>query len=57
LDNGETSHEGRGDVRRDTFVLLVGKIQKDIDDLIKICQRLMTLNLKKAPGSKEQNDQ
>ena len=35
--DGENNGDGRGDVRRDYFKLLVSKLQKDIEDLVKIC--------------------
>jgi hypothetical protein len=56
LDTGDTSHEGRGNIRRDIFGFLVDKFQKDIEELVKICQRLMVVDIKKQPGSKEIND-
>ncbi len=56
-ENGESHHEGRGDTRRDFFQTLVGKIQKDIEDLVRHCQRVLTLTMKKMAGGQEQNDQ
>ena len=57
LDNGDNNAEGRGDVRRDYFGMIVARLQKDIEDLVRICQKVMTLNIKKAQGSKDVNDQ
>ena len=57
VDNGETNENGRGEIRRDFFTMLVTRLQKDIEDLVRISQKVMTLNIKKAPGSKEHNDQ
>lgn len=57
LDNGDNNTEGRGDIRRDYFSMVVGRLQKDIEDLVRICQKVMTLNIKKNPGTKEVNDQ
>lgn len=53
---GEVSAEGRTDFKHDFFGLIVQKIQKDIDDLVQICQKLMTLNMMKAVSNKDQND-
>jgi hypothetical protein len=57
LDNGDNNTEGRGDIRRDYFSMVVARLQKDIEDLVRICQKVMTLNIKKAAGNKEVNDQ
>ena len=38
---------------RDYFGNLVAKMQKDIEDLMKICQEVLTLNMKKASGNKD----
>lgn len=37
--------------------MVVARLQKDIEDLVRICQKVMTLNIKKNPGTKEINDQ
>jgi hypothetical protein len=37
LDNGESNNEGGGEMRRDYFNLLVNKLNKDIEELMKIC--------------------
>jgi|TARA_B110000305_G_C19029325_1_gene443017 hypothetical protein len=55
--DGENNGDGRGDVRRDYFKLLVSKLQKDIEDQVKICSRVTTLSLKKVVTSHAQNDQ
>lgn len=35
--DGESNGDGRGDVRRDYFKLLVTRLQKDIEEQVKIC--------------------
>ena len=57
MDNGESTDNGRGEVRKDYFSMLVNRLQKDIEDLVRIAQKVMTHNIKKAQGSKEHNDQ
>ena len=42
---------------RDYFSLIVTKMAKDIEDLVRNCQQVLTLNIKKAVTSKDQNDQ
>ena len=37
LDNGESNNEGGGEMRRDYFNLIVNKLNKDIEELMKIC--------------------
>lgn len=53
--DGENNGDGRGDVRRDYFKLLVTKLQKDIEDLVKICKDVLTLNLKKLATNNDQD--
>ena len=53
LDNGEQNESGGGDNRRDYFTLLIGKLQKDIEDLVRICQKVLTLNIKKNTAQSE----
>ena len=48
MDNGESTDNGRGEVRKDYFSMLVNRLQKDIEDLVRIAQKVMTLNIKKA---------
>ena len=55
IDGGENTTEGGGDMRRDYFSMLVSKLNKDIDDLMKICQKVTTLNMGKITSS-EQNE-
>ena len=33
---------------RDFFGLIVAKMAKDIEDLVRVCQNVLTLNIKKA---------
>ena len=56
LDNSESTENGRSEVRKDYFSMIVNRLQKDIEDLVRIAQKVMTLNIKKAQGSKEHND-
>ena len=37
-------------------ILTASRLQKDIEDLVRICQKVMTLNIKKNPGTKEVNE-
>lgn len=42
---------------RDYFGKIVEKMAKDIEDLVRNCQQVLTLNIKKAVTTQEQNDQ
>ena len=55
IGSGESNTEGGGDMRKDFFSNLVHKLNKDIEDLVKICQRVTTLNLKKKSDDNEKN--
>ena len=48
LDNGDSTAEGGSDMKRDYFNNLVNKLIKDIEDLLKICQKVTALNNKKV---------
>jgi len=48
LDNGDETQGAGGDNRRDYFSMLIAKLQKDIEDNVRICQKVMTLNMKKT---------
>lgn len=37
LDSGEQNESGGSDNRRDYFSMIVAKMQKDIEDLVRIC--------------------
>ena len=37
--------------------MMVTKLMKDIEEIVRICQRVTAYNLKKAADSKEINDQ
>lgn len=47
LDNGDEAQGAGGDSRRDYFSMLIAKLQKDIEDLVRVCQKVTTLNMKK----------
>jgi len=54
LDSGESNEAGGGDNRRDYFSNLSGKLQKDIEDNVRICEKLMTpFSLKKKADQKD----
>ena len=36
LDNGESNENGRSEVRKDYFSMMVNRLQKDIEDLVRI---------------------
>jgi len=48
---------GGGSSTRDYFGMIVARMAKDIEDLVRICQNVCTLNMKKAVASKDQDDQ
>lgn len=57
LDDGDENQEGGGDIKRDYFSMMVARLQKDIEELVRICEKLMSLNINKAISSKESNEQ
>lgn len=58
IQNGGEGKGGSGNSNtRDYFGLIVARMAKDIEDLLRICQQVLTLNIKKPIASKEQNDQ
>ena len=56
LGDGEAQGDGRGDTRRDYFTMIVSRLQKDIEDQVKICSRVTTLSLKTIEKTKGQHD-
>ena len=55
LDSGESNTEGGGDIRKDYFSNLVNKLNKDIEDLVKVCEKVTVIDLKKM-SKPEQDD-
>ena len=53
LDNGEQTESGGGDIRKDYFGILVAKLNKDIEEQVRICQKVMILNLKKTMSQED----
>jgi hypothetical protein len=45
--DGNISHGG-GEVKRNYMNLIIGRLQKDIEDIIGVCKKCMVLNLKKT---------
>ena len=57
VDNGDQNTEGGGgDIKRDYFSMMVARLQKDIEELVRICEKVLTLNINKSAGSKETNE-
>ena len=46
--DGENAGGGSGDVSKDYFKMITYKLQKDIEDHVKICSQVTTLSLKKV---------
>ena len=57
LDSGEQNESGGVDNRRDYCSMLIKRLQDDIDGVMGICRKVMTLNMKKNSSSKDQDDQ
>ena len=57
LNEGVTSGGGGGGSGQDYFGLIIGKLAKDIEDTVRICEKLMTpYNLKKRVEQSEAKD-
>ena len=56
IDNGDSNETGNGDMRKDYFIMIATKLSKDIEELVRICQKLMVLNMKKQVQSQEDNE-
>ena len=55
VNKSDGSGQGRADTR-DYFGNMVGRLSKDIEDLVKTCQQVMTLDIKKAAKEDQLND-
>ena len=53
LDPGEQNESGGVDNRRDYFGMLIKRLQDDIDGVMGIARKVMTLNMKKNVSSKD----
>jgi hypothetical protein len=56
LNDGEDNQEGGSDIKRDYFTMMVARLHKDIEELVRICEKLMSLNINKSISSKESNE-
>ena len=53
---GNTGHGG-GEVKRNYMNLIIGRLQKDIEDIIGVCKKTMVLNNKKTVSDQQKNNQ
>lgn len=47
IDTGEQNEGGVGEGKRDYFSLLADRLIKDLEHTVRVCQKVMTLNMKK----------
>jgi len=45
--DGNIGHGG-GEIKRNFMSLIIGRLQKDIEDMISVCKKCMVLNIKKT---------
>lgn len=55
LGNGEQDQEGGSDIKRDYFSMMVARLLKDIEELVRIAEKLLSLNINKAISGKDEN--
>lgn len=57
IDTGEQNEGGVGEGKRDYFTLLADRLIKDLEHTVRVCQKVMTLNMKKQSQDSTQDDQ
>jgi hypothetical protein len=57
IDTGEQNDGGVGEGKRDYFSMLADRLIKDLENTVRVCQKVMTLNMKKLNQDNTQDDQ
>jgi len=55
LDDGDDNQEGGSDIKRDYFSMMVARLLKDIEELVRIAEKLLSLNINKSISDKDEN--
>ena len=55
LDDGDDNQEGGSDIKRDYFSMMVARLLKDIEELVRIAEKLLSLNINKSISGKDEN--